>query len=473
MTPHSPGHEPPTTGWFVDLLYGGLLAITVFAGKLGLGRLAPALGAGYLTEIRLWALLGAVLLAWRARHRLRDIGRALPLAVSLVALCAYLALRGLAGHGPGYEADLVDMAFILAQCALVCMSTRRQLLVVGAGAIALALLMFILAVAGVGDEALNGDGWGPIGGPTTFYRIEFLAACLCWAALHRPGWQRWILAGLAGVFLFGTVASLSKIALPGAVLVLAGLTLQALWRRDLPRAAWIVGTTVLSVALWQATMAEAMHNRVARALDTVGEHEPVQKHLLNPERKSPQHVSIPGSRATLRIGTDFHILTQYCVSRPKAEAAGAPVDTVCTQGELFDRSSRLLFAAVALTDLAASPVWGLGPDRFRMQMPNLKTGEIETYTYPHNLVLEVAHAGGLVGALLLLVALGLVARALLQSGLRHPAVAALAGAALFLLLSALVSGDFYDSRLIWLIGFAMPVLWPAPSTSPQRDPSPR
>jgi O-antigen ligase len=101
---------------------------------------------------------------------------------------------------------------------------------------------------------------------------------------------------------------------------------------------------------------------------------------------------------------------------------------------------------VAAARLAVEhPVIGTGLDGFYGLI-----GRNQGTEYPHNYVLGVAAEGGLVGLGLLAAAVLLLIRTI-RHGDNHPQEVALAvAAAVFVALSSLFSGDYYDARLAWL-----------------------
>jgi O-antigen ligase len=70
--------------------------------------------------------------------------------------------------------------------------------------------------------------------------------------------------------------------------------------------------------------------------------------------------------------------------------------------------------------------------------------------YPHNYVLGVAAEGGLIGIGLLTAAIVLWARTVRGGGVRPQLTGLAVSAAVFVGLSSLFSGDYYDARLAWL-----------------------
>ncbi|GID94612.1 hypothetical protein Adi01nite_40240 [Amorphoplanes digitatis] len=90
------------------------------------------------------------------------------------------------------------------------------------------------------------------------------------------------------------------------------------------------------------------------------------------------------------------------------------------------------------------PLIGTGLDGFYGTI-----GVNQAVEYPHNYVLAVAAEGGLAGIGLLTAAIVLWARTI--RGGTHPRLTTLAASsAVFVALSSLFSGDYYDSRLAWM-----------------------
>jgi O-antigen ligase len=91
------------------------------------------------------------------------------------------------------------------------------------------------------------------------------------------------------------------------------------------------------------------------------------------------------------------------------------------------------------------PVAGTGLDGFYGLI-----GRNQQIEYPHNYVLAVAAEGGLIGLGLLFAAILMCARTIATNH-GHPRETALAAAAaVYVALSSLFSGDYYDARLAWL-----------------------
>ncbi|MGW4946996.1 O-antigen ligase family protein [Actinoplanes sp. NPDC004185] len=91
------------------------------------------------------------------------------------------------------------------------------------------------------------------------------------------------------------------------------------------------------------------------------------------------------------------------------------------------------------------PVAGAGLDGFYGLI-----GVNQGVEYPHNYVLGVAAEGGLIGIGLLTAAIVLWTRTVRGGGVRPQLTGLAVAAAVFVGLSSLFSGDYYDARLAWL-----------------------
>lgn len=128
-----------------------------------------------------------------------------------------------------------------------------------------------------------------------------------------------------------------------------------------------------------------------------------------------------------------------------------------------DYSGRPDLFGQALEVFYSRPLIGGGLDAFYAHF-----GISQDLGYPHNLILEVAATGGLVGlALLVGFTVSLVRTARSQSKLPAERVALLM-AAVFIAAASMASGDFYDTRFLWIfaaLAINRPVL--PPSTTEQ------
>ncbi|MEV0902116.1 O-antigen ligase family protein [Actinoplanes sp. NPDC049802] len=113
------------------------------------------------------------------------------------------------------------------------------------------------------------------------------------------------------------------------------------------------------------------------------------------------------------------------------------------QEQYLSGRTDIWMAAVRL--FADHPIGGAGLDGFYGLI-----GVNQAVEYPHNYVLAVAAEGGLAGLGLLTVSVLLWTRVVRGGGHRPQLTGLAVASAVFVALSGLFSGDYYDSRLAWI-----------------------
>ena len=127
-------------------------------------------------------------------------------------------------------------------------------------------------------------------------------------------------------------------------------------------------------------------------------------------------------------------------------------------------SGRTDIWAAALRLFADHPVAGAGLDGFYGLI-----GVNQAVEYPHNYVLAVAAEGGLAGLGLLTTSVVLWTRVVRGGGARPQITGLAVAAAVFVALSGLFSGDYYDSRLAWMFAaLAAAAALSVPARQPQQ-----
>ncbi|GGN70956.1 hypothetical protein GCM10010112_37930 [Actinoplanes lobatus] len=135
------------------------------------------------------------------------------------------------------------------------------------------------------------------------------------------------------------------------------------------------------------------------------------------------------------------------------------------QEQYLSGRTDIWMAAVRL--FADHPVGGAGIDGFYGLI-----GVNQAVEYPHNYVIAVAAEGGLIGLGLLTLSVLLWTR-IVHGGGHRPQLTGLAVAStVFVAISGLFSGDYYDSRLAWMFAaMAAAAALVAPSPAPFRAPA--
>jgi hypothetical protein len=407
------------------------LTVSVLSGKLALPRLLddgnlPSLWL----EIRFPALLLAlgltiflVILDSKSFAKPTDIS--IWFASSVTALIFYLVIRsvGLAGAAPA----VVDCAYLIFQIWLLAAlsQTPQGNIAIATIAVGTACLLFLLALVGVGKPELNGQGWAPIGGVITFYRIEFLGLCITLYFYLKDDRLAWL--PFVGLFFFATLATLSKAALLAAALSLLIVILALLTRKRFVSLALLFVTFSLAFTAWNYRFSNSMSQRVTDAFIVTDN---VPTHSKDMNTGAPE-------KSLLNPGQDMAFKIEYCLTKY----------ATCQTREFVDRSGRAVLSAAALEGFASSPLIGKGLGQYLVESENLRGGGLQPYKYPHNIITELMFTGGTIALILFVVVAGIAFKICLRTSKKSLPAAAIISFTTFIFLSALASGDLYDLRL--------------------------
>lgn len=456
-----------------DLLGTAFFVTAAISGKLAATKLLGDVFPSWLLEIRLWATIAAAGLLLPLASSIRWNRWNAYTFGSIFILVAYLILRAPFGATDLTALKVVDLIYLVILCylMLIVASDAARLAICGATILIASGVLFVLALTGVAtNPGLNGMGWAAIGGPLTFYRLEFLGfSCALWVILRNKYYPA-VGIILLGIFLFATLASLSKAAYGGTIIVLlvlaAGLIAQRNWR---PLATLVI-ISFLVFAGWHTFLASNFYTRTNAAFSSQ-QPAPTEEDFAKIEKRYQFSSSsdeagadqISGSTETWGKATSdkrrlsknnflapgFSFLTEFrwCVlDNPK----GTEQATVtCHKKTIMDRTQRLFFLFKALE---APTLFGHGIANFRVLALNPGEGyRLEQYNYPHNVVVELLYNAGIIGLGLLIVALVFSVAGFFRFIGREPALLALGGFGIFIFLSSLAAGDFYDFRLFWFV----------------------
>lgn len=421
----------------------GLICASVLSGKISLDRLVPSMEFAYWLEFRWIFFAGALglLLAARSQFEIRW-GLNKTIFLSLFATyIAFLLFRNAPFAIDGSGAKFADVVMLFSQCALATLAigdshSRRMFF---GWIVVCGLVLFLLALAGLSDQDVNGHGWAPLSGPITFSRIEFLAFCA--AIVLVGGSARWSIpiALIAAAFAFGTLASLQKIVLLAfalaALFVMSGSMICGYWRQ----AAVSGAAVVLGVGIWVLVFGSIFSARLDESYSV--DQARVDGGGAGPTVEAPY----------MGLGNTYVTLNFCIVETNRDRATKSEGDTVCEYLQYVDRTARLTFFITSFAQFLEAPLYGNGLASYRIFLVDPYSKELVEYLYPHNLPLEVLQESGIIGFtivfLMLLSLLYFVITSTTDGREKVPVISFL----LFILLTAMFSGDFYDSRLFWIV----------------------
>ncbi|OPH82078.1 O-antigen ligase family protein [Nitrobacter vulgaris] len=453
----------PFTAWFSqfqilvvrwDLLGTAFFVAAAISGKLAATKLLGDVFPSWLLEIRLWATVAAAGLLLPLANSIRWNRWNAYTFGSIFVLVAYLILRAPFGATDLTALKVVDLIYLVILCylMLIVASDAVRLAICGTTILIASGVLFVLALTGIAtNPELNGMGWAAIGGPLTFYRLEFLGfSCALWMILRNKYYPA-VGIILLGIFLFATLASLSKSAYGATIIVLLVLTAGLIAQRNWRPLATLVLTSLFVFAGWHTFLASNFYTRTNAAF-TSQQTAPAEKDFTEIEKRyqliRPSEQT--GSQSLnkdnfLAPGFSFLTKLKWCVLDDPKGTEQATV--TCHEKTMIDGTQRLFFLFKALE---TPSLFGHGLANFHVLALNPGASyRLEQYNYPHNVILELFYDAGIVGFSLLVVAL-VIAVASFFLMIRHePALLAAGGFGLFIFLSSLAAGDFYDFRLFW------------------------
>lgn len=448
----------------------GILAlfIALFAGKFSLDRFFLETSRIGWLELRIWCTLYAsvagALLLYKNGIKTYRLSAYEYIYISVLSIY-FIYLVGnlyIIGNPGSRFQTLIDIFIILACAYLIILFFRSEKDIVFLAFIAevTGVILFALCLLGFGTPDLNGAGWAPFGGPFTFYRIEFLSFCAALFLYSRSEIPKRYIPHLAiaGICLFSTLASLMKIALIGSLVVTLYFLYWLLSTQKIRRAIEISFVIIVVLIL------PAGGSAVGSGMKRISEVSSTDSRFFNMDITKIYSTSVRFEDLTetqqdniKNIGT----LLEGTAPDYKRDLPGF-IRHVTRLSILNDSTYRINMAKTAMGYFMRDKWFGAGLGNYSFVSFNSATNEMETYRYPHNIVLEVLSMTGLVGIMLFGVAVFITLILLQQTILRDTNAVFFAGYALFIMITSLAAGDYYDFRLFWFISLIVTLSYQQP-----------
>jgi hypothetical protein len=357
----------------------------MLAGTFTVSRIATMFPNSSFGEVRiiLTMLCAFSVLMFRSKEPISN--EAVRLASVLTGLCLFLGF-----HAAFFGAADFRVSYIVNLGHLIVMGWLAVALFrTTADTDALAWCLVAVAVMLLPAWFMKAPPFGAI----TLYRIEFLGfAGALYLAMTRSLWLYLLLP----IFLFGTLASVSKAAVAFAI-----------------------------VAICYATFLLAVLRQ------------PVVKFVV-----------------AMAVGIGLFFAISLPDFKPRFNKMVQPTTyarQLSNEITVNDASQRIRMAMQAYHMTKESLVWGTGIGIYHIELMNSEEDGYDIYRYPHNVTMEVAYSTGLAGLAVYLAALFVFMVSLHRRVLEYPPVAAIAAGAVFVVLTSHISGDFYDMRFFWLL----------------------
>lgn len=458
-----------------------LIFVAIFSGKFSFDRFVVEASRTSWLELRIWASVLACVVAlflMRQGHlKMPILRKELVVGLALLVLLHgyFIVNVFLVGDASRKAEYVLDFSLVLLWAFLIVFYFRSQseLIIFSIVAEAAAIALFVLALMGWGNPDLNGGGWAPFGGPITFYRMEFLAFCagLYLSTVTTRAYTKGFHLLVAGIGLFSAFASLSKAAFIAALCVTLVVAFNLLSVKRYKQAAVIAAITCAVFFGFFLVKGDLFQNRVEWATGSsipVRAVEPAVRAVEPAPSWSLLHTY--STRILEKIQSQNVTSVDDLTEEERAQLRA--IWQVFKNGELPNHTTDLktflmsvsgmvvlndgttrLPMALAAWDAFVSHKWfGIGIGNYTYKSFNSWAGVIDTYRYPHNIILEILATTGLLGTVLFLVVIFYFLVLLRQRVPQGELSVYFTGYGVFIFLTALFSGDIYDFRVYWYVG---------------------
>lgn len=472
-----------------------LIFIAIFSGKFSFDRFLVETSRISWLELRIWASVLAcvvvLLLVRRGHLKLPVLTKESVIGLTLLALLhGYFILNvALFGNTTRKAEYILDFSLVLLWAFLIVFYFRsqRELIIFSIVAEAAAIILFILALLGWGNPELNGYGWAPFGGPITFYRMEFLAFCagLYLFRMSTTAYTKGLHLLVASIGVFSAFASLSKAAFIAALCVTLFVTFNLLSVKRYKQAAVVAAITCGISFGFFLVKGDLFQKRIEWA---TGSAIPVRPAETAPSpakpAPSPEPAMRPGNPASPSWNPQYaystrvlekiqhHTITTIDELTELEQAQLRAIWQVFKEGDLptsmkdlkpflisingmvvlNDGTSRLPMALAAWDAFLSHKWFGIGIGNYVYKSFNSWANVIDSYYYPHNIVLEIIATAGLLGIAIFFVVIFYFLVLLRQRFAHWELSVYFTAFGVFIFLTALFSGDLYDFRIFWHVG---------------------
>lgn len=436
-----------------------LATVVLLAGKVTTGRLSPGSALPDI-DIRLAALVAALLFelyyVFKVRAQVRWKDRNLLLVVlPLLLFVGYCVVAEVVAWGEGFQSPFFSDLFYLVLLVLVFGLLFRgddDLFILALTIEVVAIALFILLQSQPGGAA--GGAAEQFSTSVTTFRIELVGLCAALYLFYRSSGRGWqvVHALIAICTIYAALSSTSRT----SILVLPGLLL-AFVLYFMVYGRWLVVCTVsgaILIGTFLFAVVSPSHDGLLQEVLAVAVAAPPTVDSLA-GGSAGGLLYDPISSAVIELNDPAFM--QYC-----EEYLQAVSDVLVTARRFScshyvaipDSTHRLRMMAEALNTLAAHPLFGAGADGFRLTLA-YGASEAATYTYPHNLPLDIAARTGLIGVLFLTFSAVAIVAILIRATIYSPNIIFLCGIPLVYAMASLTAGDIYDARPIWAVTAAV------------------
>jgi O-antigen ligase/polysaccharide polymerase Wzy-like membrane protein len=371
--------------------------------------------------------------------------------------------------GNNIYTHLIDVLSIIIVLPLIIITFNRKidLIIFSYISIIGGLFFFILAVLGLGDTGLN-PGWAPFGGPITLYKIQFLAFCcaLFLSSKTEKTVNKLFYYLLSTISLFCIFMTLSKAPVVGVFIALIFLIYFLFLHKKyilVLNISIILLISFITFYNYKGSLLVSRINAVGSFLDykhqnkyqnkEKAEFEIIfQKFVINDSVKKISELN-PSEKKTLDVVLDF--LDADCILNRSDKSQISCIKSYLQYFNnliiLSDSSDRVKMLMYGIKSAKNNIIFGIGIAKYELPHFQRYKKVVEIYKYPHNIVVELFSAMGIMGVLYFCLWFVIVITILVKRSLILYEIGFFISLFIFLILISFFNGSYYDFRIVVFI----------------------
>jgi len=447
----------------------GCIYIVIFSGKMSLERVIDPVVVTSNFEIRYFFIpityiFSLILLFKNSKFKIDK--STLVVAISSIVFYLLILSNFIIFGGEDLIIHIVDVISIIITIPILIIIFKNQsdLITFCYFAIAGGVFFFIIALLGLGDTEHN-PGWAPYGGPITLYKIQFVSFC-CAIYLHnyikKLFCLKILLLTIGIINLYTMFMTLSKTPIISTLVSLSLLCYILYLHKKYKLVMLIYLLLTVSFSIFYLSKGDIIVNRFKDVFDAEDE----LSEILLGNRKNFDRVwnkvVINNDKLLIFDQDDKNTIKNInCfVNRNNLSSKCHEEEINCTKKSIIlynsiifigDNSDRLKMLHKSFYIGKNNLIFGLGLGNYLLTYYNKYERTFCVYKYPHNIFAEIFYGMGIVGLLILNFWLLIVITVLGRLVFNCSEIGVISAIVVFLLLSSLFSGNYYDFRIVVFI----------------------
>ncbi len=345
---------------------------------------------------------------------------------------------------------------------LIIFKSKNDLILFSYIAVFAGLLFFLLAFLGIGKTGID-YGWSAYGGPITFYKIEFASfCCAMYLSINNENLKFKIsLYCIAALNLFSVFMTQSKTPVAAIIIILFYLVIILFIIKKYTLGIITCITIVATLEIFIFVNGKLLINRInyTARIESITS---IQKRMTAAEynqllskffgEKKIKKMPRLNAKEIREINYILDFFSVNCYQNKDENKQLQCIKEYLHYYEstffYIDTSDRIKLTMHGIKLAKKNPLFGVGIAKYKLPIYNIYTKEIFFYEYPHNIILEIALATGIIGFSLISLLLITLIVILHQELLHNYEIIFFISLLFFFLLSSCLAGNYYDFRFV-------------------------